>query len=94
MAGWWHYGVDPEVIFLAAESDFGPTSHPCAAALDYKKAFDSCDFPIALEALRGLQIPLKSCLFCRINGKGRYDGPRLQGWLVPPRFGTAPVFHT
>ena len=50
-------GVDPEVLLLAAETDFDPTSRPYAAALDYKKAFDSCDFPLALEALRGLQIP-------------------------------------
>ena len=50
-------GVDPEVLLLAAEVDFPGETHSYAAALDYRKAFDSCDFPLALIGLRAMSVP-------------------------------------
>ena len=49
--------MDPETFLVAAEVNFGPERFPCGAALDYRKAFDSLDWPLAIVALRGLKVP-------------------------------------
>ena len=49
--------LDTEIFMVAAEVDFGPERFPYGAALDYRKAFDSLDWPLAIVALRGLKVP-------------------------------------
>ena len=49
--------LDPETLLVAAEVDFGVERFPYGAALDYSKAFDSLDWPLALVALKGLKVP-------------------------------------
>eukprot|EP00439_Symbiodinium_sp_Y106_P041992 s1085_g5.t1 len=50
-------GVNPEVLLLAAEADFSRETHSYAVALDYRKAFDSCDYPLALIGLKAMGVP-------------------------------------
>ena len=83
--------LDPEVMLLASEVDFSPASFPHAAALDYRKAFDSCDFTIALAA-KVYRFLTGSSFCCRTNGLAKSAGLRSQE--SPPRecLGTAQVY--
>ncbi|CAE7276503.1 unnamed protein product [Symbiodinium sp. CCMP2592] len=50
-------GVDPEVLLLATEVDFPGETYSHGVALDYRKAFDSLDYPLAIIGLRAMGVP-------------------------------------
>lgn len=54
-----HRGLDVDNIILSLDLAFDSESYPYGAALDFQKAFDSCDFHLCTNLLRHLGLPLQ-----------------------------------
>jgi hypothetical protein len=71
-------GEDVSSLLLTLDIDLDPTIFPCLMALDFTKAFDSCDYTLALAVMSRLGLPVWS-IFWERNGDGRNVGCLLQG---------------
>ncbi|CAL1166685.1 unnamed protein product [Cladocopium goreaui] len=52
-------GEDVSSLLLTLDIDLDPTKFPCLMALDFTKAFDSCDYTLALAVMSRLGLPAR-----------------------------------
>ena len=52
-------GEDVSSLLLTLDIDLDPTIFPCLMALDFTKAFDSCDYTLALAVMSRLGLPAR-----------------------------------
>ena len=52
-------GEDVSSLLLTLDIDLDPTKFPCLMALDFSKAFDSCDYTLALAVMSRLGLPAR-----------------------------------
>ena len=50
-------GPDVSSLLLSYDLEFPANEYPCVAALDFTKAFDSCDFDLCLHVMQHLGLP-------------------------------------
>ena len=54
-------GLGAETLVCALQNETSPSSHPFVASLDFCKAFDSCDWQLAVQLLQRAGIPDSVC---------------------------------
>ena len=52
-------GEDVSPLLLTVDIDLDPASCPCLMALNFSKAFDSCDYNLSLAVLSRLSLPAR-----------------------------------
>ena len=49
-------GLGAETLVCALQNETSPSSHPYAVSLDFSKAFDSCDWQLAVQLLQRARV--------------------------------------
>ena len=71
-------GPDVSSLLLSYDLEFPANENLCVAALDFTKAFDSCDFDLCLHVMQHLGLPDSSLVSYVTNGRNILGGSLLR----------------